>query len=97
MMKKVIITSVVIKRIVHFEFISEDQSSKLYYMEVLKLLHEAVRRKKPELWPNDWILHHDSVAAIHKALSVAQNRFLKWNTLLVLLNLLRMTFGCSQK
>jgi hypothetical protein len=27
--------------------------------------------KSPELWPNDWILHHDSTQA-HKALSVKQ-------------------------
>jgi len=27
--------------------------------------------KKPELWPNDWILHHDNAPA-HKALSVKQ-------------------------
>jgi histone-lysine N-methyltransferase SETMAR len=30
-----------------------------------------VRRKRPELWPNDWILHHDNAPA-HKALSVKQ-------------------------
>jgi transposase len=30
-----------------------------------------VRRKKPELWANDWILHHDNAPA-NKALSVKQ-------------------------
>jgi transposase len=30
-----------------------------------------VCRKRPELWPNDWILHHDNAPA-HKALSVKQ-------------------------
>jgi hypothetical protein len=30
-----------------------------------------VRRKRPELWPNDWILHHENAPA-HKALSVKQ-------------------------
>jgi hypothetical protein len=40
-------------------------------MEIMKHLREAVRRKGPELWPNDWILHHDNVPA-HKALPVKQ-------------------------
>jgi hypothetical protein len=30
-----------------------------------------VHRKRPELWPNDWILHHDN-APDHKALFVKQ-------------------------
>jgi hypothetical protein len=30
-----------------------------------------VRRNRLELWPNDWILHHDNAPA-HKALSVKQ-------------------------
>jgi len=30
-----------------------------------------VHRKRPELWPNDWILHHDNTQA-HKAHSVKQ-------------------------
>jgi histone-lysine N-methyltransferase SETMAR len=34
-------------------------------MEILKRLREAVRRKGPELRPNDWILHHDNAPA-HK-------------------------------
>jgi hypothetical protein len=42
-----------------------------YYVEILKRLREAVGRKRPELWPSDWILHHDK-AHIHKALSVKQ-------------------------
>jgi hypothetical protein len=42
-----------------------------YYVEIIKRLHEAVRRKGPELWPSDGILHHGSAAA-HKAPSVKQ-------------------------
>jgi hypothetical protein len=38
-------------------------------VEILKRLREAVLRKRPEIWPNDWILHHDN-APDHKALSV---------------------------
>jgi transposase-like protein len=45
------------------------RSTKLNYVETMKWLHEAVRRKGPELWPNDWILYHDNVSA-HKVLSV---------------------------
>jgi hypothetical protein len=37
-------------------------------VEILKQLHEAVRRKGPELCSNDRILHHDSAPA-NKALS----------------------------
>jgi hypothetical protein len=47
-----------------------------YYMEILKRLH-AVRTKRPDLWPNDWILHHDNAPA-YKALTVKQ--FLAQNT-----------------
>jgi hypothetical protein len=43
--------------------------SQAYYVEKVKLVHEAVCRKWPELWPNDWILHHDNAPA-NKALSV---------------------------
>jgi alpha-L-fucosidase len=57
-----------IKGIAHFEFIHQGQTvSQAYYMEILKRLREAVRRKRPELWTNDWILHHDNAPA-HKAL-----------------------------
>jgi hypothetical protein len=34
------------------------------YLEVLKRLRESVRRKRPELWPYNWILHHDNARAI---------------------------------
>jgi len=34
---------------------------------MLKGLCEAVLRKRPELWPNDWVLHHNNAPA-HKAL-----------------------------
>jgi hypothetical protein len=40
-------------------------------VEILKWLPLAVRRKGPELWPNDSILHHDSALA-HTVLSVKQ-------------------------
>jgi hypothetical protein len=40
-------------------------------VEILKQLREAVRRKSPELWPNDWILRHNNAPA-NKALSVKE-------------------------
>jgi hypothetical protein len=83
-----------------FEFIPQGQTvNQTYYMELLKRFCEVVHRKRPELWPKDWILHHDNAPA-HKELSVKQllpkNRLLKWNTNLVLI-WLRMTSGCYQK
>jgi hypothetical protein len=47
-------------------------------VEIVKQLHEAER---PELWPNEWILHNNDPA--HKVLSSSfwyKNRLLKWNT-----------------
>jgi hypothetical protein len=73
-MKTVLITFFDFKGTVHFELVTQSQTvSQAYYVEILKWLPEAVRRKRPELWPNDWILDHEDVPA-HKALSV--NKFL---------------------
>jgi len=41
------------------------------YIEFLTKLRGRVRRKRPELWRNGWILHQDNVPA-HNALSVKQ-------------------------
>jgi len=48
---------------------TRSNSQQNHYVEILKRLSEAVRRERPEIRPNDWILHHDN-AAPHKALSV---------------------------
>jgi hypothetical protein len=57
-MKTVLITFFNIKAIVHFEFIQQGQTvNQAYYVDILKWLHEAVCRKGPKLWPNDWIFH----------------------------------------
>jgi hypothetical protein len=29
----------------------------------MKWFHETVRRKRSDLWPNNWILHHDNAPA----------------------------------
>ena len=62
-----------ISGIVHYEFAPTGQTvNQVYYLEVLKRLHEKVRRKRPELFSNNsWILHHDSAPA-HTALSVRE-------------------------
>jgi hypothetical protein len=62
----------------HFKFIPQGQAvTQAYYMEILRLLHEDVRRERPEICSDDWILHHDN-APSHKELSVklfmAKNR-----------------------
>ena len=42
-----------------------------YYKQVLETLRERVRRKRPQLWENGFILHQDNAPA-HSALSVKQ-------------------------
>jgi len=41
------------------------------YLEVLTRLWECVWRKRPGLWPDKWILYHDS-APVHDALRVRE-------------------------
>jgi hypothetical protein len=41
------------------------------YLEILTRLREAVRRRRPELWPDACILHHDNAPA-HDALAVRE-------------------------
>jgi hypothetical protein len=68
--------------IVHFEFIPQGQTvNQAYYMEILKSLHEVVCRRRPEFWPSDRILHHDS-APSHRALFV--KRFLAQKLFIVI-------------
>jgi hypothetical protein len=69
-MKAMFITFCDIKSTVHSEFIPQGQTvNQVNYVETVKWLHEAVPRKRPELWPNNWSLHHDNAPA-HKVLSV---------------------------
>jgi len=58
---------------VRYEFVPTGQTvNQVYYLEVLKRLHEKVRRKQPELFANNsWILHHDNAPA-HTALSLRE-------------------------
>jgi len=86
---------------VHYELIPQIQTvNQVHYVRILKLSHEAVHRKRPKLWPNDCILHHDNATA-YKGLSV--NQFLAQKSITeqeyppYSPDWLRMTCGCYQK
>jgi hypothetical protein len=50
--------------IVHYEFTAQGQTvNQQCYLEVMIRLRESVRRKRPELWLDKWILHHDNAPA----------------------------------
>jgi transposase len=52
--------------IVHHSYAPEGQTiNKEYYLEVICHLCDAVRRKRPDLWPTrNWQLHHDNALAL---------------------------------
>jgi hypothetical protein len=53
------------KGIVHYEFIVQGQTvNQQCYLEALTRLRESVRRKRPELWPDKWVLYHDKAPAL---------------------------------
>jgi hypothetical protein len=59
-------------KIVHFEFLEHGRTVNEHcYLEILVRLREAVRRRRSELWPDAWILHHD-IALAHDALAVPE-------------------------
>jgi hypothetical protein len=53
--------------IVHYNYAPEGQTiNKKYYLEVIRHLHDAVQRKRPDLWASrNWQLHHDNARLIH--------------------------------
>jgi hypothetical protein len=57
--------------IIHHEFLPRGQRvNKEYYLKVMKMLREAVRRKKPGmLREKKWLLHHDN-ARVHFCLLI---------------------------
>jgi hypothetical protein len=77
-MKTLLITFFDTNDIVHLEFIPQGKAvNRAYYMELLKRLREAVRRKRPERWPNGGILHHDNAPAHSSSSFVTKNRLPK--------------------
>jgi histone-lysine N-methyltransferase SETMAR len=59
-------------KIVHSEFLEQGRTvNQHYYLEILPKLHEAVHQRRPELWPDAWILHCDNALA-HDALTVRE-------------------------
>jgi histone-lysine N-methyltransferase SETMAR len=70
------------KGIFHFEFLEQGRTVNQHcYLEILARLCEAVRWRRPELWPDAWILHHVSAPA-HDALALQE--FLDKKTILKL-------------
>jgi hypothetical protein len=60
------------KWIIHYQFIAQGQMvNQQCYLEVLTRLQESVQSKRPKLWPDKWILHHDNAPA-HDALRVRE-------------------------
>ena len=56
--------------------------NKEYYLEVMRRLREAIRKKRPELWKNNsWLLHYDNASA-HSSLLV-RNFLAKNNTVIM--------------
>jgi hypothetical protein len=62
-----------VRGIIHFEFVPEGTTvNQTFYVEVLKRVIDAMRRKRGELWRDcSLILHHGSVPA-HSSLQVLQ-------------------------
>jgi hypothetical protein len=54
-----------IKGIVHKEFVLAGQTvNSTYYCDILRRLHENVRRLCPKLWlQKNWLLHHDNASS----------------------------------
>jgi histone-lysine N-methyltransferase SETMAR len=60
------------KSIVHFKFLEQVRTvNQHYYLEILARLCEAVHQRRPKLWPDAWILHHDNAPA-HDVLAVRE-------------------------
>lgn len=57
--------------VMHYEFLPQGRTvNKEYYLEVMRRLREAIRKKRPDLWKNqNWLLHHDNAPA-HTSLLV---------------------------
>jgi hypothetical protein len=66
-------------RIVHYEFTAQGQTlNQQCYLEVLTRLQESDQRKRPRLWSDKWIIHHN-IAQAHDVLRV--RKFLAKNSI----------------
>ena len=72
-MKVMLIFFFYLKGIVHYEFVPRGETvNKEFYLNVLKRLREAMRRKRPEACTNNtWMLHHDNAPA-HASLLIRE-------------------------
>ena len=63
--KSMLIIFIDCEGVVHYEFSPRGQTiNKECYVEVLKRLRDAVRRKRPRFWSSgDWLLRHDNALA----------------------------------
>jgi hypothetical protein len=90
-----------IRGIIHFEFIPEGNTvNQTFYVEVLKRLTDAMRRKRGELQRDrSLILHHDKAPA-RSSLRVSQflagKASLTWTIPCSLLTWFQLTSGCFQ-
>jgi hypothetical protein len=51
-------------KIIHFDFLEQGRTVNQHcYLEILARLLKAVRRRRPEIWPDAWILYHDNALA----------------------------------
>jgi len=66
--------------VIHYEFLPAGKTvNKDYYLEVMRRLRNAIRRKRPNLWTeNSWILHYDNAPA-HTAM-IIRNFLVKHST-----------------
>jgi len=72
-----------IRGVIYIDWVPEGQTvNQVYYKNVLTILRESVRRRRPDMWKNSsWILHHDNAPA-HNALSL--KRYLAKNNIPVM-------------
>jgi len=69
--KSMIITFFHIKAIVHKKFVPTGQTvNSGFYGDILRQLHENMRRRCPKLWREQtWLLHHDNVPSHNSVLT----------------------------
>jgi len=58
--------------VVHRELLPKGRTvNKEYYLQTMRRSREAIRRKRPDLWPNNsWLLHRDNAPPAHTSLLV---------------------------